>query len=692
MDFKTRINSCGRFSTDENFKKIIMKNSCRLRQNSTYNQKEVYMNSDSNNNEQNNIKTFKGKSYNDKESTKQNFEKTQDTKKYKNYQRYISNKDPNQVNKINPTSSNILFFYQDIRALKLYKTNKNENNISSKNDSIKAFNDYNKTNDINLLKIKKNSKNTEGNEIHKNKTMFNEPKKNYRHFILKRIKDLNRNFITNEKKLKKELLQRKINNTILNSSFYLKNKSITSEAFSTEINNSQSNKLINKIKIDNNNNLYKKPNKLKNRKTNFISNSVSVFQIDINKIQQNVDYISQKEEKNSEKKNMSKNNSELCLNLGNEDNIINYFFCELIDLSNGMEEKSLFDILVNNLNRQYIFNYKQKKFPISNPKYIHCFRYFYILVTPLLFLSKDNDLYKYSSVKGHLFINQFIYSSLCYIGENNFNIPKLQNFIKKYNGTRKISLMYSTISFIKLIFGEKVEYKPLKNALIQLIKNISNESVDSIIKILNETILFCFNNRPKEKMYYHHLFNRKKSQDKLEENSKNSETSPSVPFIKTSMKKEFCLVLDIDETISHSLKLSFGYYFLLRPGAIDFLNELSNYYEINIFTCSLKLYADFIIDKIDTYGDLISYRLYKNHVTFEKGKSVKNLNLIGRDLNKIIFVDNLKYNAKYNLKNLYQISSWTDDIYDNELIKLKNKLKYIATSGKYNDDITKGIN
>ena len=70
---------------------------------------------------------------------------------------------------------------------------------------------------------------------------------------------------------------------------------------------------------------------------------------------------------------------------------------------------------------------------------------------------------------------------------------------------------------------------------------------------------------------------------------------------------------------------------------------------------------------------------------------MKKLELIGRDLNKIIFVDNLKYNAKYNLKNLYLIPSWTDNIYDNEIYKLKKKLKYIFESGKYNDDVTKAL-
>ena len=65
--------------------------------------------------------------------------------------------------------------------------------------------------------------------------------------------------------------------------------------------------------------------------------------------------------------------------------------------------------------------------------------------------------------------------------------------------------------------------------------------------------------------------------------------------------------------------------------------------------------------------------------------------MIGRDLKKIVFVDNLKSNAKYNPDNLYHIKSWYSDIEDDELIKLKNKLKEIVESGKYDDDITKGL-
>ena len=132
-------------------------------------------------------------------------------------------------------------------------------------------------------------------------------------------------------------------------------------------------------------------------------------------------------------------------------------------------------------------------------------------------------------------------------------------------------------------------------------------------------------------------------------------------------------------------------YFLLRPGVINFLEEIYKIYEIVIFTSSPKNYADSILNKIDKENKYFSHRLYKEHVIFEKGKSVKKLNLIGRDLNKIIFVDNMKCNAKYNLKNLYLIPTWISNINDQELIKLKMKLKYIATNTKFKDDITKGL-
>ena len=380
-------------------------------------------------------------------------------------------------------------------------------------------------------------------------------------------------------------------------------------------------------------------------------------------------------------------------------NLILHFFDDLIELCNNIKEKIIFDKLAKDYNKKYIIEYNKIFEKDKNEKktnFDYCFKYFCIILISFLFLTEDEMMYKSNSVKVHLLFIQFIYSSLFYVGYQDLNSNKIKCFFKDYQLKKKISILQCTTSIIKLLFDDKEEYTSLNNALKQLIVNVRTIEVPNIIKIINETILFCFNQKTNIKKYFpftqiNNIYSNYISNNKKEENNKDIEKTPVVPYIKTTMNKKFCLVLDLDETISHSLKLNFGNYFLLRPGVIEFLKELSKFYEIIIFTSSPKIYADNIINKIDEKGTLISHRLYKSHVIFERGKSVKKLNLIGRDLNKIIFVDNLKSNAKYNPKNLYLIPSWTDDIYDNELYKLKDKLIYICTSGKFDDDITKGL-
>ena len=407
--------------------------------------------------------------------------------------------------------------------------------------------------------------------------------------------------------------------------------------------------------------------------------------------------------KNSDINNLENSTNNISFENCNNNFIIE-FFDDIIELCNSIEERTIFDILTKNNNKKYIVDYNkfilEKNINDNKDNFNYCFKYFCIILITFTFLSKDEILYKYNSVKIHLLFIQYIYSSLCYIGYQDLNSKNIKRFFNDYHFKKKVSIIQCTTSIIKLLFDNKEEYISLNNVLKQLMVNARTTGVSDMTKIINQTILFCFNQKSKIQNPFPYLKQKNSAINNIynnylssnnEENNKTIEKTPVVPYIKTSMRKKFCLVLDLDETISHSLKLNFGYYFLLRPGVIEFLTELSEYYEIIIFTSSPKFYADSIIDKIDENGNLISHRLYKHHVIFERGKSVKKLNLIGRDLNKIIFVDNLKSNAKYNPKNLYLIPSWTDDIYDDELYKLKNKLKYIYTSGKFNDDITKGL-
>ena len=374
------------------------------------------------------------------------------------------------------------------------------------------------------------------------------------------------------------------------------------------------------------------------------------------------------------------------------------FFEDIIELENSMNSKTYFNSFINDINKKYLMAYEKKEFIYINKQLNYCYKYFCIILIILIFLSKDDYLYeKNSKASKELFIN-YIYSSLFYTGYNIIKTEKIKLFLSKCNNKKKYLLNDCVQNLIELNFKNNKDYSLIYSITIQLTKTIIKDSINDLLSTINNSILYCFNTGLKSNIYKGNGYNKKKElffnfkEEKFEKELEDNMPPPSPPFIKKKPKKKLCLVLDLDETIIHSIKLNQGYYFFVRPGAINFLKEVSPYFEIIFFTSSYKSYADFILDKIDLNKNLISHRLYKSHAIFEKGRSVKKLSMIGRDLNKTIFVDNLKFNAKYNMKNLYLITSWKGDIKDNEIYKLKNKLLEIVNNDKYNDDITKGLN
>ena len=114
-------------------------------------------------------------------------------------------------------------------------------------------------------------------------------------------------------------------------------------------------------------------------------------------------------------------------------------------------------------------------------------------------------------------------------------------------------------------------------------------------------------------------------------------------------------------------------YIQIRPGAEEFIKELSEFYEIIIFTAALKNYADLIISGLDPDG-VVSYKLYRQH-TINKGNSyIKDLDKLGRDIKKIIIIDNIVENFSQQPKNGLNISDFEGNEYDDELKFLKEDL------------------
>ena len=80
-------------------------------------------------------------------------------------------------------------------------------------------------------------------------------------------------------------------------------------------------------------------------------------------------------------------------------------------------------------------------------------------------------------------------------------------------------------------------------------------------------------------------------------------------------------------------------YTVKRFGLDAFLFEMSQLFEIIVFTASQKQYADKVVAQIDQ-KKRISYVLNRDHcIIINKAYYLKNLKIMGRDMKQIILVD-----------------------------------------------------
>ncbi len=141
-------------------------------------------------------------------------------------------------------------------------------------------------------------------------------------------------------------------------------------------------------------------------------------------------------------------------------------------------------------------------------------------------------------------------------------------------------------------------------------------------------------------------------------------------------KKDFILVLDLDETLVHYQEENLEGKVFFRPYLDTFLKEMNKNFTIMIFTAALKDYADMIIDHLDPEKKIIQKRFYRRDTMFtDKDYSIKDLTKISKDLAKIIIIDNMPDNFKKQHENGIFIKSWYNDETDRALLNLIPILK-----------------
>ena len=144
----------------------------------------------------------------------------------------------------------------------------------------------------------------------------------------------------------------------------------------------------------------------------------------------------------------------------------------------------------------------------------------------------------------------------------------------------------------------------------------------------------------------------------------------SPPFLKKPNEKKYSLVLDLDETL---VNVNQNGVCNLRPGLFSFLNSIKPFYEIISFTNGAKSYSDSIIKQIEARNKYFDYNLHRDH-SFLSGKEfLKDISRIGRDMKKIIIVDNIANNFKLNPENGIQIAPYFGEYSKNDTVLFELK-------------------
>ncbi|KJH44454.1 Dullard-like phosphatase domain protein [Dictyocaulus viviparus] len=158
-----------------------------------------------------------------------------------------------------------------------------------------------------------------------------------------------------------------------------------------------------------------------------------------------------------------------------------------------------------------------------------------------------------------------------------------------------------------------------------------------------------------------------------------------LPPVRASDVNKKCLIIDLDETLVHSSfkpvknpdfvipveidGVVHQVYVLKRPYVDEFLARIGDRYECVLFTASLAKYADPVADLLDKRGVFRS-RLFREACVYHKGNYVKDLAKLGRDLHKVLIIDNSPASYAFHPENAIPVPTWWDDPSDVELLDI----------------------
>lgn len=111
------------------------------------------------------------------------------------------------------------------------------------------------------------------------------------------------------------------------------------------------------------------------------------------------------------------------------------------------------------------------------------------------------------------------------------------------------------------------------------------------------------------------------------------------PYLPPPAGERYTLVVDLLQIMCHPKKTD-----CFRPYSQYFLDEMSQYYEIVVFSTAYPNHLNKVIDIVDRKRK-VKHRLYRHHAIHSFGQFVKDVSRLGRNLDKVILVEGTSPNT-----------------------------------------------
>ena len=390
---------------------------------------------------------------------------------------------------------------------------------------------------------------------------------------------------------------------------------------------------------------------------------------------------------------------------------------KLKSIINGINKNSLiisnlcFDFL-NYFNESSFIETVEKLFDNKNLKIINISLKYLVLSIIVLYnyntesIIEENDTFLFQEIfsfdyQNMLHLYEYIISKVKSKNPWSFAI---KNIIHVYRKSKKKVYSSNTSLNYQSVFDK------IKNNT-KFIRQIMNRIFSNSIKVNDKLVTFSKDIERRQfgelkNFFNKNIFIQNKSYGYiypfyLGKDFKDQFVQEKISYIEESTNK-YTLVIGLEDILI-SLKLdnnkseSKGI-LKFRPGLISFLKEMSNFFEIFVFSLSEDKIADYIMNSIEKRNKFFDYRLYRENLKINNDEFVFDLNVIERPLDETIIISNIPQIYQLYKENSINIKSyWEEDFTDNILRNLSPMLRQIAKEGgdirenllKYRDDIIK---